>query len=733
MLFLLTAIVTQAADVTLTASDSMGTSSFNTAGHWSNSAAPSAGNDYYIDGSVRMRTPSDSANYTFAGDSLTVSNSGAWGDRVGISYKGSGSSTLTINNLIMGTGGNLHHLNAPSTTFTLAGNITIAGDCHIIALQGPITIDSDISGSATITNASSDTDTCILTFNSANSTFTGSLVNNGRFALAEGAVMNFAIGDSGVNNSVSGTGASTTFNGVFVIDLTGAGTNPGDSWTLVTASNVTYSETFTVEGFTDEGDDTWSIQANGITYLFDEGTGVLSVYIPELVEDPIGGILFDAEYEVPNGDLTLPGAVVNPGWDGESGDDIPGWTAVESGTADGGTGGGGTGDSADGDGWHAALQSVDPNIFNITDANFVEGVEYTFTGQFAPRWGLTGGEICVVADDDPNILLAVGQVTFPDGVDHTATFYPAGVSYTATALDAGKKIGVYLNALGDTGWLRFDDIHLYSGYTALHASADMAPEGIDLEPATPLVLSWTPCNDPNMDGVGTDDQILYYYIADGDGSNPDYASYVAAAGISKGIAGSSETVQSGIGFDQYCLWRVDTVLDGVTYTGRTATIATLTADEVPDITDWDWYRTWVNEPVSIWATVDDFGEGDIDISGIRWTVTEGDPNCVVTDISSDPLYPEATVVADAPGDYEVQLVVTDIDGSLGPQSSDPATYQIHVYADACAAAIANGSSYNIYDVSGPDGVSDCLIDIYDFAEFAKTWRQDISLTGPVSY
>ena len=45
-----------AANVSLTADDGFGTSSFNTGNHWSDSTAPGSANDYFTAG-YRLRTP----------------------------------------------------------------------------------------------------------------------------------------------------------------------------------------------------------------------------------------------------------------------------------------------------------------------------------------------------------------------------------------------------------------------------------------------------------------------------------------------------------------------------------------------------------------------------------------------------------------------------------------------------------------------------------------------------
>jgi len=114
------------ANVTLTAKDGVGATSFNAPGRWSNAAAPSAGNAYSTAG-FSLRTPANANPYTFAGDSLTVP-AATDGDS-GIIFKGTGG-TITIPNLILAGGRGLGNGSAPATQ-TLAGNITVAADTGI--------------------------------------------------------------------------------------------------------------------------------------------------------------------------------------------------------------------------------------------------------------------------------------------------------------------------------------------------------------------------------------------------------------------------------------------------------------------------------------------------------------------------------------------------------------------------------------------------------------------------
>jgi hypothetical protein len=293
----LISISAQAANVTLTGIDAMGTSSFNTAGLWSDGQAPSAGNAYFVGNATRLRTPASGSSFAFAGDSLTINNTTPYGD--GFMYKGTGTAgTITVGNLIM-DGGLISHANGAGDVFNLDGTMTVAsGGARLYAKQGAINVYSDITGSGTITIDNPDADTrCKLWIYSSANSFTGNIINNGRLGLVDNANLNFVIGASGVNNSVS-TGTAqkhVTFDGDFIFDLTGAGTTVGDSWAVITTTAATtyYGGTFTVAGFFDLGDNTWLKYANGAKYRFNEATGILAV-VPEpatMILLGLGGLL----------------------------------------------------------------------------------------------------------------------------------------------------------------------------------------------------------------------------------------------------------------------------------------------------------------------------------------------------------------------------------------------------------------------------------------------------------
>ncbi|HWI59244.1 MAG TPA: autotransporter-associated beta strand repeat-containing protein, partial [Bacillota bacterium] len=106
--------------IPLAATDSVGMSSFNTAGYWQDGNPPTAGNGY-LTKSFALRSPADTNAYTFAGTALSVDSGGRF------IMKGTNGQTITINNLIL-NGGVVDYANSGDNfTETLAGNLTLQG------------------------------------------------------------------------------------------------------------------------------------------------------------------------------------------------------------------------------------------------------------------------------------------------------------------------------------------------------------------------------------------------------------------------------------------------------------------------------------------------------------------------------------------------------------------------------------------------------------------------------
>lgn len=279
-----------AASVSMTAGNGLGTSSYNSATGWSNSLAPSAGNDYF-NAMFLLRTPATAnTNYTFAGDSLTITGSSlTTASNDALMWKGTGTGVITTNNLTI-NGGELRHGSGDGDSVTWAGNIlTIGGSGAGMASQGPFYVAAPLAGSGQLRildNGSGGAPRTVYLSSGAN-TFTGNIsmiaggasAGRARLTLQDNANLNFVIGANGVNNSVSGLG-TLQYDGDFNFDLTSAGTTIGNSWLISNPTTQAYGATFTVLGFTDVGSDAWEKSANGVTYRFEEATSTLAV-VPE--------------------------------------------------------------------------------------------------------------------------------------------------------------------------------------------------------------------------------------------------------------------------------------------------------------------------------------------------------------------------------------------------------------------------------------------------------------------
>lgn len=186
---------------------------------------------------------------------------------------------------------------ASSATIALGGN-TLFLHSALRPDNAGIELNGVISGTGGLTQQASTlsgagTATGVTTLNAVN-TYTGdTLVNNGTLSLSSTGGLKFVIGADDVNNMISGTGAgSVILDGLFTFDLAGASTTPGDSWNIVDIANLneSFGSNFAVFGFTpDLGGVLWNGSANGASYQFSEGTGVLTV-VPEPRAALLGGI-----------------------------------------------------------------------------------------------------------------------------------------------------------------------------------------------------------------------------------------------------------------------------------------------------------------------------------------------------------------------------------------------------------------------------------------------------------
>jgi hypothetical protein len=159
----------QAAPITMVQSNNTSGQSWLTVGSWSNNAAPSAGNTYFVTGTTfTVRTPQTGpASYTFGGDSLTINNG-----RFLFATLGGGN--ITVGNLTLTNGGMFANGTAGSTQI-LNGGLAINGSAYVrlhnVGAEPArnITIASQITGSGNVGLIQKGT----LTLSGAGNTFSG--------------------------------------------------------------------------------------------------------------------------------------------------------------------------------------------------------------------------------------------------------------------------------------------------------------------------------------------------------------------------------------------------------------------------------------------------------------------------------------------------------------------------------------------------------------------------------
>ncbi|MBE2179228.1 MAG: autotransporter-associated beta strand repeat-containing protein [Chthoniobacterales bacterium] len=152
-----------------------------------------------------------------------------------------------------GSGAKTVNFNHTNTSYTFAANLT--GNLNVLQNAG----------------------TTILT--GTNTSTANTVISNGTLAIAEGGALTFHIGGNGTNNAVTGTG-SLQASGSFRFNLSAASTNIGDQWIIVAPGlAASYGTNFTAASF-NGANGNWTNSTNGVHYVFQQSTGVLTVSSP---------------------------------------------------------------------------------------------------------------------------------------------------------------------------------------------------------------------------------------------------------------------------------------------------------------------------------------------------------------------------------------------------------------------------------------------------------------------
>jgi hypothetical protein len=244
------------------------------------------------------------ASNTFSGTvsiqrgAVTISNNASLGNASNTVHLGSAGNSATLIStsnsgthaynitVVATTGSNLLGSNSASATNTaFLGTILLNGNASLTsskAAGADVRYTGVISGTGDLTIAGTGETQLGDGTTTVTNTYTGNtqLTETSSLVLGDNARLTFVIGASGTNNKISGNANQTlTLDGDFVFNLTGAASV--GSWTIVdvTSLNETFSNSFSVVGFTQNAD-VWTFVSGATTYTFTEASGVLTA-VPE--------------------------------------------------------------------------------------------------------------------------------------------------------------------------------------------------------------------------------------------------------------------------------------------------------------------------------------------------------------------------------------------------------------------------------------------------------------------
>lgn len=137
--------------------------------------------------------------------------------------------------------------------------------------------------------------------------------------------------------------------------------------------------------------------------------------------------------------------------------------------------------------------------------------------------------------------------------------------------------------------------------------------------------------------------------------------------------------------------------------------------------------TWIGKHVDLTGTYDDDGK-----SPVKETWRSSNPGVVFSPSDDGGVTANSRVATATINTAGPVTLVFEADDQLNDPIADDMT--VTVYENACEAARVGDNRAGDYpgDITGPDGVPDCLINLQDFAALAMEWLSDYTLPGPVS-
>lgn len=249
-------------DVINSVRDTTSSETWNTAGIWSDGAAPSGTNDYVTTNVLRT------ASGEFAGNSLTFNSGGVLATK---------QASQSEANLTMNDGSSIQQFHADNATDAVGGNLTVHGTVGVIAsgTGRNLTISASVAGDGTINQNITSTNGRLTVSSTDNTGFTGS------WKIMAGLL------------KASGSGSLGSFTSV---TMNGGGLDADYDVNVPTGSLVlsggamTLDQAFTVGALTINGDvlgaGTYTFDQLNAAYdarFVDGGTGSITV-VPEPVE-----------------------------------------------------------------------------------------------------------------------------------------------------------------------------------------------------------------------------------------------------------------------------------------------------------------------------------------------------------------------------------------------------------------------------------------------------------------